>query len=210
MLRYDLGEFLASDNISALNRIVAKSGAPLEGNCLYRHHEDFSLHGDNKEQLRRNLFTLSHERSSVLEVGFNAGHSVALFLYANPDIEVLAFDLCEHAYAEPCAAYLGQQGYVSLVKGDSARTVPKYHQTRTFELIHIDGGHREIQTLLDIVNCRKFANEETILVVDDVYLDGSAAAIDYLRVQGVIAEVSSRNLGVVESAHHLFFRYAAP
>lgn len=88
--------------------------------------------------------------------------------------------------------------------------MPKYHQTRTFELIHIDGGHQEIQTLLDIVNCRKFANEKTVLVVDDVYLDGIAAAIDYLRVQGVIAEVSGRDLGVVESAHHRFFRYAAP
>ena len=51
---------------------------------------------------QRNLFALAQEAQKVLEVGFNAGHSVGLMLLAHERLQVTAFDLAEHRYTKGC------------------------------------------------------------------------------------------------------------
>ncbi len=207
MEKYSLHDFLNNDNILVLNKIVSESDSPLEGNCLYQHHKDFTLHSDNKEHLRKNLYTLCRDASSVVEVGFNAGHSCALYLYSNPKIEVMAFDLCEHDYSELCAEFLAKNHNVELIKGDSSYTIPRFGPAKTFDLIHIDGGHSEIQSLLDIINCRKFATEYTLLIVDDAYLGGIEKTIEYLSSKNFLIEVNYDSLSLIKTNFHRIFHY---
>ncbi len=207
MNEYSLNEFLEHETVKRLNKFVTESGGSLEGNCLYRHHEDFVPHADVKEPLRRNLYALCQHASSVIEVGFNAGHSCALYLYANPEIEVVAFDLCEHAYTQPCAEYLAATFNFSIIKGDSSDTLPRYQPARTVDLIHVDGGHSKEQAFRDISNCQKFSDNETVLVVDDAYLGGIEDAIEYHLNHGLIIEIDYETTHLEQNKFHRIFNY---
>lgn len=206
-MEYSLDEFLLQDSVTEINRIVSETKAPMAGNCLYRHHRNFELHLTNKEILRRNLFKLCNSAKSILEIGFNAGHSCALYLYSNPEIEVVAFDLCSHSYTEDCANYLSSRYNLVLHKGDSGHTIPNYNPGRTFDLIHIDGGHSQIQSLIDIINCKKLADANTLLIVDDTHLAGISKSIEYLRAHGLLLEVDYDKRGLGRTNLHRIFRY---
>merc|ERR1719334_872404 len=96
---------------------------------------------------RENLAALAvacGDDASILEIGFNAGHSACLLLLANPRARVVAFDLCEHAYALPCAEVLkrhfGPERF-DLVAGASGESLPSYakaHPGEAFDLLHVD------------------------------------------------------------------------
>ncbi len=167
----------------------------LEGNCLCTLHLEnrlFYLQGGQKTAVRRNLFALAvcpvWRISSMLEVGFNAGHSASIVCYAweyraayFPDAagtlhRYAGFDLCEHGYTRPCFDVLqdeysgGNAGELwvdfRLVPGDSRETL-KTMSTQIFEkydLIHVDGGHSAAICREDIVNARKFAIREEEVV----------------------------------------------
>lgn len=63
--------------------------------------------------------------AELAQVGFNAGHSACLLLLANPRARLVAFDLCEHGYARPCAEALRRAfgvHRVELVAGPSGET----------------------------------------------------------------------------------------
>jgi predicted O-methyltransferase YrrM len=110
---------------------------------------------------------------SVLEIGFNAGHSSEIFLENNPNTHVVSFDLGEHDYGKKGKLYLDikYSNRHTLILGDSRETVPKYHldnPNKKFDLIFIDGGHMDGIPLADLRNCRKFAHSNTLLIFDDV------------------------------------------
>ena len=44
------------------------------------------------------------EVRSIMEIGFNAGHSSHAFLAARPDTTVVSFDLGTHSYVRPAEA----------------------------------------------------------------------------------------------------------
>ena len=109
---------------------------------------------------------------NVCEIGFNAGHSAALFLN-NGIKNVTSFDLCEHKYTKECLSYL-QKKYPDQLKvicGDSTKTVPKYTGER-FDLIFIDGGHFGNIPDQDIANTLKFLakkdSNKSIILMDDI------------------------------------------
>eukprot|EP00439_Symbiodinium_sp_Y106_P077882 s410_g16.t1 len=90
--------------LAALSAAVRASGEPMEGSILYMHH---SLDPNPKNlPKQRNLWSLAAslplEDSVAVEIGFNAGHSALLMLTAHPKLQLIAFDLCEHAYTKPC------------------------------------------------------------------------------------------------------------
>jgi hypothetical protein len=63
---------------------------------------------------------------------------------------------------------------IKLFKGDSAITVPdacKELKYRKFDLIFIDGGHRESTIRLDWENVQEFIHDKTVIVFDDYYYD---------------------------------------
>jgi hypothetical protein len=179
----------------------------MEGNILYRHHSDFALHGQNKEAARDNLFCLSKASSALVEVGFNGGHSAALFFYANPDASLLSFDLCDHRYTELCLDYLETKYSIEFVKGDSTLTIPQHQNHSKYGVIHIDGGHDSSHCNSDVLNCKKFADEHSFLVIDDTYLQGINEVISNLIDTKLIHEINYEDSGLTETAQHRIFKY---
>jgi FkbM family methyltransferase len=122
---------------------------------------------------------------SIMEIGFNAGHSALLFLAITPpETKVVSFDLGEYAYVFAAKRYIDSvfPGRHTLVTGDSTTTVPKYeeqvaHRMKNpltapplrFDFIFIDGGHQEDIPMKDILNSQRLAaGSHTIVAIDDI------------------------------------------
>ena len=163
----------------------------------------------NSGQIPQQTNTLAHlcndlSIRSILEIGFNAGHSALLYLVSNPYSKIHFFDLGEHAYSRGCFEYLSSQfpGRMSVTWGDSTVTVPA-HPASLFDLIHIDGGHSRYVAESDFYNCRPYANESTYLIVDDY--DGPVLTplcnqfVRYNKVDKVDL--------LFYTQHHILFRY---
>lgn len=106
---------------------------------------------------------------SILEIGFNGGHSSELFLSESPEHHVLSFDLGEHLYVAFGKKYIDETfpNRHTLVLGDSTVTIPNYCADTKYDLIFIDGGHSYEVALADLQNCKKFAHENTVVIMDD-------------------------------------------
>lgn len=118
------------------------------------------------------LFDLVREKKPgrILEIGFNAGHSACCFLNANPDTEMISFDICRHGTEQPAYEVLTKYFNLTLVKGDSTLTVPSYfadNSTSKFDFIFVDGGHSDDVPYLDILNTLPHLNTNGIIIVDD-------------------------------------------
>jgi hypothetical protein len=154
-----------------LEEIVRESGELLEGNCFYTHttlNKNIGL--INKQ---RNLYSIATNINSIMEIGFNAGHSALLFLLANPNSHLTCFDICSHAYTKPCFEYLSSQfvDRMDLYIGDSNSTVANFRDNNlghTFDLIHIDGCHDYLIANIDFFVSFSMARDSTILIWDDV------------------------------------------
>lgn len=106
---------------------------------------------------------------TVLEIGFNAGHSSEVFLSSGVR-EMVSFDFGHH----PCVA-AGKEWIDTqyperhvLILGDSTKTVPAYACHQKFDLIFVDGGHFYDTVMKDLTNVQSFAHANTIVAVDDV------------------------------------------
>ena len=135
------------------------------------------------ERLRELVYKTSPK--SIMEIGFNAGHSALLFLAITPpETKVVSFDLGEYAYVFAAKRYIDSvfPGRHTLVTGDSTTTVPKYeeqvaHRMKNpltapplrFDFIFIDGGHQEDIPMKDILNSQRLAaGSHTIVAIDDI------------------------------------------
>lgn len=165
-----------------LRRIVLESGTGLEGNCFFMHM--YAGAPDRRLKTKQmNLYSAAAVADSVLEIGFNAGHSCFLFLLANPNSKIVCFDLGEHAYVKPCAYYLDRlfPGRLTLILGDSRSTVPKYRLQHAdwdltkesgvehFNLVHVDGGHEEAVANADFWNTYPMLKKGGTLIWDDTH-----------------------------------------
>ena len=108
----------------------------------------------------------------VMEIGFNAGHSAEVFLQNNPTLTLTSFDLGHHSYVSAAKEYIDATypNRHTLILGDSTVTVPTYinnNPGKTFDLIFIDGGHDYRIARADLENCRKIANNDTVVIMDD-------------------------------------------
>jgi len=112
---------------------------------------------------------------NILEIGFNAGHSANLFLNTNTKCNVLSFDIGEHDYVKIGKKYIDNK-YPDrhiLISGDSTKTIPKYEMNIKYDLIFIDGGHSYDVAKSDLLNCKRFAHKDTIVIMDDtIYSNG--------------------------------------
>ncbi|CAE7884584.1 eEF2 [Symbiodinium microadriaticum] len=124
---------------------------------------------------QRNLWSLAAslplEDSVAVEIGFNAGHSALLMLSAHPKLQVIAFDLCEHAYTKPCFDILAAAfpGRLRLVPGKSQQTLPKWtaENSERADLVHIDGDHDPAAARTDLRNAKTAARSGAWVVFDD-------------------------------------------
>ena len=130
--------------------------------------------GRNKAQIEKlKEICLARKPTNILEIGFNAGHSSALML-EHTDACIVSVDICCHPYA-----YDGKEMIDNifperhiLIKGNSMEVlagdeVPALH----YDLIYIDGGHSYKCCKSDILNCKKYASPDTIIIVDDIVYD---------------------------------------
>jgi hypothetical protein len=159
-------------DISNINDIIRKYTNTPEGNCLYQHLKPFvefepGNRYDNKLLLRTNLFNIAKEGKNILEVGLNGGHSMAIFFLANPDLKVLSFDICEHKYVKDIATYFGNKYDFNFIEGNSLITLKEYDDNTKYDIIHIDGGHSQECVVNDLINCRRFAHTNTLMIFDD-------------------------------------------
>lgn len=146
---------------------------------------------------KEEFFTeLLHKESwvkTVGEIGFNAGHSSVTFLAGNPACQVVSFDIMVHPYAKIGKRFI-DASYPSrhiLVEGDSLKSVPAFfraHPSVRFDLIFIDGGHDFSTAYGDLVNMRRLATSETLVVVDDINYPSVASAWDRCVARGIIRE----------------------
>lgn len=191
---------VSSSDIVAIDTIIRDSKHIVEGNCLYLHKTHLKPYGhgnrDLKLTLRRNLYTLAKKAENLLEIGLNGGHSMAVFFLANPSLRVLSFDICEHQYVEFIASYYKNKYNFEFVKGNSLETVKSYNSDQKYDVIHIDGGHDIDCVENDLINCKKFAHNNTMLVFDDSHAP---------HIQRILNEFCEKNF-IVEvdyTAHHL-------
>ena len=115
------------------------------------------------------LYNLCKGLKSVMEIGFNAGHSCEVFLTSSPDIHVTSFDINMYPYTKIGVDYFAEYypGRHEFVPGNSLTTVPAYPDKK-FDLIFVDGGHDYNTALGDLMNCRRLAHSGTVVVMDDI------------------------------------------
>jgi predicted O-methyltransferase YrrM len=162
-----------------LEPIIQNSGEPLEGNCVYYHNTLQRF--EELQNKRTNLITAAmytnKPGSKICEIGFNAGHSAALFMLHAPNAEFLYFDLGQHAYTRPCYEYLCKkfpEVQSKMVIGDSRLTLPlwiqNFHtQLGTFDLVHVDGGHTESCVVNDLGAAIMMVKKGGIVILDDTH-----------------------------------------
>lgn len=63
---------------------------------------------------------------TILEVGFNAGHSACCFLNASPDAVMYTFDICNYGTEEVGVKVLQKYFNTELIQGDSKETLPNW------------------------------------------------------------------------------------
>ena len=110
--------------------------------------------------------------ASILEIGFNSGHSSDTFL-SHSDSKILSFDIGLHGCVWDGKEYIDNtyEGRHHLIIGDSTETVPKFkkeHSDVYFDLIFIDGGHEYEVALNDLINCMNLSRKDTTVIMDDV------------------------------------------
>ena len=133
-------------------------------------------------------FVAKRQPKSIMEIGFNGGHSALLFLSITPpETKVVSFDLGEYAYVFAAKRYIDSvfPGRHTLVTGDSTATIPNYeeqvaHRLKNpetapplkFDIIFVDGGHQDDIPLKDILNSQRLARDDTTIVaIDDICRD---------------------------------------
>jgi hypothetical protein len=127
-----------------------------------------------------------------MEIGFNAGHSTLLFLISNPCSKIQLFDLGEHSYSRPCFDLLNREfpNRLNIVWGDSTQTLKQFATCVKYDFIHIDGGHSLNVAESDFYACKRFADEDTTVIIDDYNIADTHFLCDgYERCGEVVKQV---------------------
>ena len=135
----------------------------IEGHC-----------GNFPEYLSKLDEVLSEYKDSkhIFEIGFNIGVSSDFFLDNFKNSKVTSVDIGYHGYvkgAKICIDNIYPFRH-KLYIGDSTDIVPKLKFEHTFDIIFIDGGHMDDIPYKDIINCKRLANKNTIVIIDDIVL----------------------------------------
>ena len=164
-----------------LNNIVTESGEKLEGNIFYE-HDTYGTYNQvlDFENKRYNLFYYARQAYNIVEIGFNGGHSTLLYLIANQSSKIQLFDLGEHSYSKKCFEYLNKEfpNRLSIIWGDSTKTVEEFKTNIKYDFIHIDGGHTKFIAESDFYNCKQLADEDSLILIDDTQCEPLLSIFD--------------------------------
>mmetsp|Transcript_34976 Transcript_34976/g.48866 ORF Transcript_34976/g.48866 Transcript_34976/m.48866 type:complete len:302 (+) Transcript_34976:140-1045(+) len=166
----------------------------------------------------------------ICEIGFNGGHSAALWLKAAPKAEVVMFDLWNHTYNARGEAFLrdprstrefqlpNANERLHIIKGSSLKTVPSFARDfpeKKCDLISIDGGHTEDIARADLWSMANLANRNFhVLLLDDTncegfWCNGPQAALEHHMgtglvkiIAGITEENAGRGLSILQYIKH--------
>lgn len=158
-----------------------------------------------------NLFAAARQASKALEIGFNAGHSAAIMLLANPRLTVRAFDTCGLAYVRPCLDFLNSVfgGRITLVEGLSQVTVPADAEGG-YDLAHIDADHLYPAVAADLANTLPKCVPGAVVVLDDHEGDNDVARAAAERADLEPTDAYTLHAPLPGSSHAIFrYRPAA-
>lgn len=152
-------------------------------------NEHLGIHNKILKQLQENeKAPLEH----IAEIGFNAGISAINFLENSKDTIIVSFDLMLHDYCWYAKMFIDRKypGRHILISGDSALQVKAFGTISDikFDLIFIDGDHNYESAYMDIINSKKLAHADTILVLDNVAPHAGCGIGPYLAMNNAIKE----------------------
>ena len=106
---------------------------------------------------------------TICEVGFNAGHSTALWLAANPAATIHSFDLFRANYSIQTLMYLQGRfpGRIVAHSGDSTKSIPATSLSTPCDLAHVDGRHSYLNVVQDFVNLLVKSRDDSLFLFDD-------------------------------------------
>jgi len=198
----------------SLNEYLAKNGIPY-------------LNEGHMYQKQANIIDTCVDWSKVktiLEIGFNGGHSADFFLSHRGVVSMVSFELQKEKHVIVGKKYIDEKypGRHEMVWGDSTMTVPKF-ESRKFDLIFIDGGHEVEVARADLNNCMRFAHPGTVVIMDDVmyeytwakkYTVGPTRAWQELIRNSVLEETFhfdiTDGIGMSIGRYKVFHEYSVP
>ena len=200
------------EDIRNINTIISNHTNLVEGNCLYRHLSNLKefeegLRYDNKLILRTNFYNIAKNVKNVIEIGLNGGHSAAIFFLGNPELKFLSFDICEHKYVEDVSNYYKNKYNFEFIKGDSLIKVKEYNNDIKYDVIHIDGGHNDECVRNDLINCKKFAHNNTLMIFDDTNAKHIENILNEFCKNNFIKEIDYSIFNLRKCYFHRIFKY---
>lgn len=169
LLALDDVERCALPYLHDLLAIIQSRSNYLDGNLFYVNLRDAinGMPNDSLKIKRDNYIGLVRDKSNILEIGFNAGHSLLLVLLVNNRANVTVVDTCQHPYTEACFNYFDMlfPDRIKLLKGNSVDVLRNISGEK-FDLVHYDGG-KEKTILHDLELTRELVLPNHVLVIDD-------------------------------------------
>ncbi len=130
----------------------------------------------------------------ICEIGFNAGHSLLAMILVNPNAQYVLFDLGVHKYSKVCFNYLKRKFpkiKMEIYWGDSRETLSTYQIKNPrvkFDMIHIDGCHKQEVYSVDWKNSLRVSSPGSLLIFDDTDDNKINYFIDTEIGKGVVRE----------------------
>jgi hypothetical protein len=158
--------YLMEDILENLTHLT--TGENIEGNCFTYHLKSKKAHELIPKQ--NNLAKFSTLCNYILEIGFNAGHSAAIFLENNKNLKLHCIDIGEHKYVNKCYDYLkekyGDRVELTIMNSkDLIKLGSEYY--KKFDGIHVDGGHQNNLYIFDLLSCFRFMADKALVIIDD-------------------------------------------
>ena len=186
-------------HLKNIEDIISKLNTRVEGNCIYEHlsfkRKDWLLNKQTNLKLLGSIIP-----NKICEIGFNAGHSMLMFLISNKyKLDVTVFDINEHKYMIPCFDYIKNSfsnNTFELITGNSLQTLAKYvnskpDQKESYDLVHVDGGHSLECIKNDLYYAVLLAKKNGYIIVDDTNVRYISQEADNYIKNNVLIEIAS-------------------
>lgn len=110
------------------------------------------------------------KNARILEIGFLAGHSAELFLTQDESVSVTSIDTGSFQSVKAGKKYIDThyKNRHMLLIGHSNEILETMNTEEKYDIILIDGSFEYDVVKKDIILCKKFAKEETIVIINGV------------------------------------------
>lgn len=149
----DLSAYLKSKNVAIRQGYITQN----------------DVHKDKVIEQIKNLYGLENI-SSILEIGFLAGHSSEMFLKLNPTLKVTSVDNGALLSVKSGKEYIDKQypNRHTLLKGESNMILSTIEQNNQYDIIFVDGSYERDIVHNDILLSKPLLRENGLLIVNNV------------------------------------------